>query len=249
MSSFLRKFAFAAAALSAAASSAETITVGVRGTVEYNQITSGSLAAVTAGQSVTLSFTVDSSNFVNSPNFPTRGYIINAASFSMTFPTLAVGLANPLPVGQTPAFVIRNNDPAVDGFLLSTNIEFPVGVPLNVNGGFGLFRDNFYVTYGGARLPSLDIHDALGHYDYTGLTVFNFTVDDGPFNPLGVIFTDMDITGCVGDLDHNGSIGESDLGILLSAWNTSAAGDLDGDGQTSESDLGIFLARWGTVCP
>ncbi|MFO0839548.1 MAG: hypothetical protein U1D55_13615 [Phycisphaerae bacterium] len=56
-------------------------------------------------------------------------------------------------------------------------------------------------------------------------------------------------TSCPGDLNGDRTVDSSDLGILLSAWETTSAGDLDGDGITSSSDLGILLAAWLSVCP
>jgi len=41
-----------------------------------------------------------------------------------------VPLQSPFPVGQTPYFVIRNNDPAVDGFYISTDVDGPNSLPL-----------------------------------------------------------------------------------------------------------------------
>ncbi|MCK4871820.1 MAG: hypothetical protein KAS72_03750 [Phycisphaerales bacterium] len=52
---------------------------------------------------------------------------------------------------------------------------------------------------------------------------------------------------CVGDLDGDGDTDQSDLGILLAAYELTAAGDLDGDGDTDQSDLGILLADYGCV--
>jgi hypothetical protein len=40
----------------------------------------------------------------------------------------------------------------------------------------------------------LDILGALRNYDYTGLTVFNWTLDDGPYNAMGIDFAQMTIT-------------------------------------------------------
>ncbi|MFO0838700.1 MAG: immunoglobulin domain-containing protein [Phycisphaerae bacterium] len=54
---------------------------------------------------------------------------------------------------------------------------------------------------------------------------------------------------CAGDLDQDCIVSESDLGILLGAWQAGAGGDLDGDGQTSEADLGILLGNWQNRCP
>jgi hypothetical protein len=61
-------------------------------------------------------------------------------------------------------------------------------------GLFEQFRNNVSVTYTGDTLTSLDIEDAVGTYDFTGLTVFNWTIDDGPFNAAGFVFSDLTIT-------------------------------------------------------
>ncbi|MFO0838116.1 MAG: hypothetical protein U1D55_06270 [Phycisphaerae bacterium] len=54
---------------------------------------------------------------------------------------------------------------------------------------------------------------------------------------------------CPGDLNNDRAVNETDLGILLAAWQAGAGGDLDGDSDTDEADLGILLANWGQVCP
>jgi hypothetical protein len=54
------------------------------------------------------------------------------------------------------------------------------------------------------------------------------------------------------DLNGDGCVGHSDLGILLSDWNCTdgdCVGDCDGDGDTDHSDLGVLLAHWGQGCP
>ncbi len=58
-------------------------------------------------------------------------------------------------------------------------------------------------------------------------------------------------SGCTlqADLDNDQTVGPGDLGILLGAWETSAAGDVDGDLQTGPADLGILLGAWGASCP
>jgi hypothetical protein len=51
-----------------------------------------------------------------------------------------------------------------------------------------------------------------------------------------------------GDLDGDGDVDQSDLGLLLSDWGCTGGncpGDVDGDGDTDQSDLGILLANWG----
>jgi hypothetical protein len=48
------------------------------------------------------------------------------------------------------------------------------------------------------------------------------------------------------DLDGDGSVGSSDLGVLLSAWGacSGCAADIDADGDVGSSDLGILLSNW-----
>lgn len=53
---------------------------------------------------------------------------------------------------------------------------------------------------------------------------------------------------CPADLDGDGSVGGSDLGILLVAWGTSTTADLNGDGLVDGADLGLLLNAWGD-CP
>ncbi len=172
----------------------QPVEVTVTGEVEFNQINSGILGMANSGDAAVMTFMLDSNNFLDSMNFPTRGYEIDQASFSLTIGGNPIGLQNPFPAGQTPYFVLRNNDPAVDGFFLANNLDFPNGVPVNQTGQFGQFLDNFSVGYTGDTLSSLDILDAAGTYDFGGLTNFNWTIDDGPFNAMGLIFSQMTIT-------------------------------------------------------
>jgi hypothetical protein len=173
---------------------AQEFQVKWHGHVEYNLITSGALGAVSASDPVLISLRVDAANFVNSPNFPTRGYPAVAGTYSYQIGSLALGLQTPYPAVPPPMLVLRNNDPAVDGFFLATNVDFPVGIPLDVNGSFGALKAYTTVTYGGALLSSLDVAGAVGTYDYTGLSVFGFTLQDGPFDPVGLVFDKLEIT-------------------------------------------------------
>lgn len=176
------------------------VSVTINGEVEYNQIRNSPIDRdhVFSGSPAVMTFQLDTNDYQDSLLYPVRGYAINQASFTLTLNGIPVALQNPYPAGQTPYFCIRNNDPAVDGFFLSSNPDagFPEGVPTNEPGLFGQFFDNFYVTYLGSTLPSLDVLDAVGSYDYTDLTVFHWTMDDGEFGPeaMGLLFTDMTIT-------------------------------------------------------
>jgi len=46
------------------------------------------------------------------------------------------------------------------------------------------------------------------------------------------------------DLDGNGRVDGSDLGIMLATWGDCGRGDLDDDGAVTGSDLGLLLAAW-----
>lgn len=52
-------------------------------------------------------------------------------------------------------------------------------------------------------------------------------------------------TTTFGDLDGDGVVGGSDLGILFSNWGGSGDGDLDGDGVVNAADLGLLLTAFG----
>ncbi|MDA7668778.1 dockerin type I domain-containing protein [bacterium] len=54
---------------------------------------------------------------------------------------------------------------------------------------------------------------------------------------------------CPGDLDQNGEVDASDLGLLIAAWNTDGSivegSDINGDGVVSAADLGLLIGAWG----
>lgn len=191
----LRRTGICTVALLAFASfqaNATAVHVTVTGEVEFNQISIGPLADAVTGDAASMTFRVDSDVFTDSGSFPTRGYHIDQSSFVFTAGPGSVGLADPFP--GTPYFVLRDNDPMVDGFFVASSVDFPIGVPSDSEGGFGPFTPNFSVGYTEDTLGSLDILAAVGTYDFTGLTNFNLTVDDGPFNAMGLIFEQMTIT-------------------------------------------------------
>lgn len=54
-------------------------------------------------------------------------------------------------------------------------------------------------------------------------------------------------SGCLADIDGNGTVDGSDLASLLAGWATSSP-DLNGDGVVNGADLAILLGAWGP-CP
>ena len=174
---------------------ADVVQVTINGQIEFNQINSPPLSNGNSGDAATLTFLLESDNFLDSMSFPTRGYVIDEDSFSLSWGSETIAIQSPYPAGQTPYFVLRNNDPAVDGFFLSNNnVDFPIaGIPLEQTGFFEQFANRFNVTYENDPLDSLDILDAQGSYDFTGLSVFGWAITDGPFDAAFVIFENMTI--------------------------------------------------------
>lgn len=232
----------------------QTVSVTVSGEVEFNQITSGPFAAVAPGDTASFSFELDPAVFTDSASFPVRGYHVDVSSFTLNLGGVSVGLAPPAPAVQ-PYFSIRNDDPAVDGFLLTDVVDFPNGVATDVMGSVGPFKNNFYVTYGGGTLSSLDLLNAIGTYDFTGLTVFNWTITDGPFDAMGMIFASLEITAGTpapsfrrGDANDDGSVDVSDAVFTLDSLFVSGtpaacddAVDSNDDGTIDISDAVTLL--------
>lgn len=232
------------------AATAQLYNIVIFGEVEFNQVSSGALGNVMAGDMVEIEFQVDATKFVDSPNFPTRGYVIE--NFQMDFQSALFELQNPFPAGQTPYFVLRNNDPAVDGFFISRSVDVPLGVPLNQTGQFGQFENDFLVTYGGDALASLDIEDAAGKYNFDGLTVFNWTINDGAFNPVGMIFSEMLIESSgtmpcqfpLGDVNQDGLVDLLDVPAFIDAFFGAifcCEADINGDGTLDLLDVAPFV--------
>ena len=145
----------------------------ITGQVQFNGIGDPPLGDVGPGDSVAMSFLVDPDNFVDGVPGDTRGYEIDQPSFSLTFDgSLSLGLQDPFPGGQTPFFTLVDGFPVSDGFFVSTSPFSPGGVPLEQ----APFNANLSLGYEGDTLASLDILDALGTYDFDGLTSFGFNL-------------------------------------------------------------------------
>ena len=189
--------ALALTTLPALAGTTNDVLVEIHGNVYGNQISSGAFAGVNAGETMTYSFELSSTDFVDG-SFPVRGYNIDLSTFSVSFSGGTVVQAqNPYPAGFTPSFVVRNNDPMADGFFITDGSVdgFPHGVATDQAGVFGNFLATFNVSYVGDTIDSLDILAAAGTYDFTGLTVFGLGIDDGPIEDvLGADFSSMTIS-------------------------------------------------------
>lgn len=171
------------AAIAAAASAGGTLVqVDIYGSVDFNVI-QGNQAGNVPGTPAHMSFLLNSDNFVNSGSFPTRGYEIDLTSWTMDVGGDPINILNPQPFGPA-YFVLRDNDPAVDGFLVSSNVDFPVPIGVTVPGLVPDHELGFSATYTSSTvLSSLNIVDAVGSYDLTGISSFHWWV--GRFGTSG----------------------------------------------------------------
>ena len=194
----MRKLMIVLAAMLLVAAYAQAVVVNVEATgmVIWNAIGDPPLAGVNSGEQVIMSFTVDSDVFDEGTPDDTRGYVIDAASFSLAFSGgVVIGLMDPFPGGQTPYFTLVDGFPVSDGFFVSTSPFSPGGVPLAQDP----YNWDLDLGYVGETLTSLDILDALGVYAFDGLTRFAMGVwAFGPDNVLlGCDFEVMTISTTV----------------------------------------------------
>ena len=171
---------------------ADSVSVEMRGVVEYNQV-AGDLADVPAGSDVVMQFRLDSTDFVDSDNFPTRGYRIDLASFDLNVGGVHVALDDPQPFGDA-FFVLRDNDPAVDGFFIAQGgVELPSPLTVHVPGLAPAHELSFEAGYNVDNLlHSLNILDAVGTYDLTEIGSYQWTI--GRFGSVGAEYAYQSLT-------------------------------------------------------
>ncbi len=179
-------------AVAAASAHAVGVQVQIRGVVDYSVI-QGALAPVPDGAPVTLTFNVDSNNFLNSSNFPTRGYRIDLASFDLNVGGVHLTLNNPQSGGDV-FFVLRDNDPAVDGFFISQGgVELPFPAEMQIPGLTPTHEFDFSRSFTvGTALHSLNILDAQGTYGFENMGSYLWTI--GRFGNPGAEFVYQSIS-------------------------------------------------------
>jgi hypothetical protein len=117
------------------------------------------------------------------------------------------------------------------------------------------------VVYPGARLYAFEVATGERVSEPFDVDQYPFyTTVYGPGDRVGTLISNGDakiwlvsgLFGAIpGDLDGDGCVDQSDLGILLADWGCTGGhcpGDCDGDGDTDQSDLGLLLANWGEGC-
>lgn len=189
--------------------------VEIRGSVDYNVIR-GDLAGIGSGAPVTMGFDVDSNDFVDNPNYPTRGYRIDLASFDMNFGGVHIALDLPQPYADA-YFVLRNNDPAVDGFFLSQgSLDYPLPLTVHIPGLVPEHDLDFSRTFSNdTTLSSLNILDARGTYGFENMSSYLWTI--GRFGSPGaeVVYESITISAAVPEPSTLALFG---VGALLVSW-------------------------------
>jgi len=170
---------------------AEIVKITVTGTVGFNVI-QGSMAGVPTNSPVVMSFNVDSDTFLNSASFPTRGYNVIDSSFSMTVDGRPVSYDMPQP--DPVYFVLRNNDPAVDGVFLSYGTDLDVPINVHIPGLAPTHELNYLHTFSdNTTFNSLNIVDAVGTYNLeTNISSFNWSI--GRFGNAGAEYNPVSMT-------------------------------------------------------
>ncbi len=147
---------------------AAPVTITAVGTVGWNGIQDEPLSDVSAGEMVFMTIQVDSDVYTDGVPDDVRGYDIQF--FDVSF---ASGLGLGLLAGAPDTyFALIDGYPASDGFFVSSSTSSPGGVPLVQEP----FNFNLDLGYVGETLDNLNILDALGTYNYDGLTRFGFNL-------------------------------------------------------------------------
>ncbi len=127
---------------------------------------------------------------------------------------------------------------------------------LNVNPMLGPLQDNGGYTHTHALLkgsPAVDAADPLSFplLDQRGAArPIDGNSDSFALPDIGAFESDADTPESPGDLDDDGSVGVSDILILLSEWGScgdcnNCPADVDGNCAVSVQDLLLLLANWG----
>ncbi|MFO0858303.1 MAG: hypothetical protein U0640_13220 [Phycisphaerales bacterium] len=254
-----------AAGFFACAADAATVRVFVEGRIESNAFTSGTFAGQPVGAPVEMTITLDSNNYLDSPNLPgrTRGYRFTPGTFSLRVGSVTTTLRNNV---TSAYFVVRNNDPRVDGFFLSvgTDIDTPIPLAMTPN-NYGIA---FSRTFGNIppfpdpdpTLQSLDILGAIGTWGFDNISSYNFAVQLGEISvPLVFEYqriTISRVTECDSiDFNNDTSLFDpQDIEAFLSVYSEGACvpanatcNDIDFNNDTSvfdPCDINSFLVMY-----
>lgn len=226
-----------------AGASADLLSVNIAGEVSATDLSRGPFETAEVGDAVAISFGIDTETDVGFDDihiYLTTDYTVTINGVTMTAS-------------------------AAPSFLFSTFISFH-GFEMTSTGvlmpGGGV--EHFYAipVFGASGPPTFWLPQGSEPQDHQGtfpVSLFDFlndnaVVDTGAGGPgvdqeLAIAMLSIEILGddaCAEDLDEDGTVGFSDLLLLLSAWSDSKSlADLDGSGTVGFGDLLFLLAAWG----
>lgn len=241
-----------------ALANAQTVRVVVTGEVESNGFTTGNYAGVPSGAPVSMVIDLDATNFVDSALLPgrTRGYRFYASTFSLHIGAISTTLT-PSAAGF---FVVRNDDPRVDGFFISQGTDIDTMVPLDmVPTNFGIafartFNNPLPPPALDPTLPSVDILDAVGTWGFENISSYNFTIErNESITPMILAYERITISvlsscaPCPADYDQDGGVTGADLAAFFADFEAgTACADVDEDGGVTGGDIGAFFVVYET---
>lgn len=240
----------------AAIAHAETVRVIVTGQVESNGFASGTFAGIPSGAPVTMTIDLDSTNYLDSAALPgrTRGYRFYASTFSLRIGAVTTTLT-PSAIGY---FVVRNDDPRVDGFFISQGTDIDTMVPLQMTpANYGIafsrtFNNPLPAPALDPTLPSVDILDAVGTWGFDNISSYNFTVERNEIvTPMILEYQTITLAvlspcpSCAADFDQDGGVTGADVAAFFVEYETgSTCADVDQDGGITGSDVAAFFTRY-----
>ncbi len=229
---------------------ADRVKVEVHGIVEWNQVTSGVLGPVRSGDAVVLKFEVDSNLFVNSPQWPVRGYPIVQSTWNFQIGSVQIPLLSPMPTNVTPYFSIRNNDPGVDGFVITTVVDGDHEIPVNC--GLPNYGMSFLRTFSSPNIwPSYDIMQCQGDYAFEFMSSYNWTIQRGEFStPVGMTYETISVHAvCVADFNGDNVMDFFDYLDFVDAFSLNmSSADFNQDLVVDFFDYLDFVDVYSTGC-
>ena len=144
--------------------------------------------------------------------------------------------------------------------LVENNYATSCPAPISCEGRSGMSIEQGTAQLIGCTIRNNNASSRAGLFIGTPLEVsISDTTVCGNMTPGQVIGTYTDLGGntladeclpeCPADLDDDGTVGGSDLTVLLAEWGQpDSPADLDGDGTVGGADLTVLLGFWGQPC-
>ncbi|MCX5689155.1 MAG: hypothetical protein NTV94_05095 [Planctomycetota bacterium] len=230
---------------------ADRVQITLTGSVEAGRITRGPFINVRANDHAVAKFEVDSNRFADSVLYPARGYIIDPTSFTITIGSATTGM--PASLGSTvPYFVLRDNDPAVDGFVISNTVDYVGSIPLNAGTGITMGMTFLRTFSTSTAFPSRNILDiAHRSFGFEDMSSYDWTIGVAGGGSLLVTYETISIENlttppfCAADYNQDGGVDGGDIEGFFRDWQDSAGhSDVNQDGGVDGGDIEAFFRIW-----